>query len=65
VFFTQLALENKYVCPDIDESFDLEIKMEDTLLSKTTSCRMPYIANDVFLDRNTAANHDYRSQYVW
>jgi DNA mismatch repair protein MutS len=25
VFFTQLALENKYVCP-IDESFDLEIK---------------------------------------
>ncbi|MEY2921738.1 MAG: mismatch repair protein MutS, partial [Bacteroidota bacterium] len=24
--FTQLAIENKYVCPEIDESFELEIK---------------------------------------
>jgi DNA mismatch repair protein MutS len=25
---------------------------------------LPYIANDVFLDRETAADHDYGSQYV-
>jgi DNA mismatch repair protein MutS len=42
VFF-QLALENKYVCPDLDESFDLEIKMEDTLLSKKLPVGVPYI----------------------
>jgi DNA mismatch repair protein MutS len=32
VFFTQLALENKYVCPDIDESFDLEIKWKTPVI---------------------------------
>jgi hypothetical protein len=35
VFFTQLAIENKYVCPELDESFELDIRMEDTPLSKT------------------------------
>jgi hypothetical protein len=24
--FTQLAIENKYVCPELDESFELDIK---------------------------------------
>jgi DNA mismatch repair protein MutS len=24
--FTQLAIENKYVCPELDETFELEIK---------------------------------------
>jgi DNA mismatch repair protein MutS len=45
--FTQLAIENKYVCPELDESFELDIKMEDTPLSKKLAVGMP-IANDVF-----------------
>jgi DNA mismatch repair protein MutS len=48
VFFTQLAIENKYVCPELDESFELDIKNGRHPLSKTIG-GMPYIANDVFL----------------
>jgi DNA mismatch repair protein MutS len=52
--FTQLALENKYVCPDIDESFDLEIKNgRHPVIEKQLPVGLPYIANDVFLDRET------------
>ena len=52
--FTQLALENKYVCPDIDESFDLEIKNgRHPVIEKQLPVGVPYIANDVFLDRET------------
>jgi hypothetical protein len=35
--------------------------MEDTRYRKQLAVGMPYIANDVFLDRNTAADHDYGS----
>jgi len=52
--FTQLAIENKYVCPDLDESFELEIKNgRHPVIEKQLPVGMPYIANDVFLDRET------------
>ncbi|WP_409417429.1 DNA mismatch repair protein MutS [Flavobacterium sp. PS2] len=52
--FTQLAVENKYVCPEIDESFELEIKNgRHPVIEKQLPVGVPYIANDVFLDRET------------
>ena len=52
--FTQLAIENKYVCPDLDETFELEIKNgRHPVIEKQLPVGMPYIANDVFLDRET------------
>ncbi|WP_166426921.1 DNA mismatch repair protein MutS [Flavobacterium psychrotolerans] len=52
--FTQLAIENKYVCPELDESFELEIKNgRHPVIEKQLPVGMPYIANDVFLDRET------------
>ncbi len=50
--FAQLAIENKYVCPVLDESFDLEIKNgRHPVIEKQLAVGTPYIANDVFLDR--------------
>ncbi|MFV8373781.1 DNA mismatch repair protein MutS [Flavobacterium sp. LB1P62] len=50
--FTQLAIENKYVCPELDETFELEIKNgRHPVIEKQLPVGMPYIANDVFLDR--------------
>jgi DNA mismatch repair protein MutS len=52
--FTQLAIENKYVCPEIDESFELEIKEgRHPVIEKQLPVGTPYISNDVFLDRDT------------
>ena len=52
--FTQLAIDNKYVCPDLDESFDLEIKEgRHPVIEKQLSVGVPYISNDVYLDRET------------
>jgi DNA mismatch repair protein MutS len=52
--FTQLAIENKYVCPDLDESHELEIKNgRHPVIEKQLPVGVPYIANDVFLDRET------------
>lgn len=52
--FTQLAIENKYVCPELDESFELDIKNgRHPVIEKQLALGMPYIANDVFLDRET------------
>ncbi len=52
--FTQLAIENKYICPEIDETFELEIKNgRHPVIEKQLAVGMPYIANDVFLDRET------------
>ena len=52
--FTQLAIENKYVCPELDESFELEIKNgRHPVIEKQLPVGTPYIANDVFLDRET------------
>ena len=50
--FTQLAIENKYICPEIDETFELEIKNgRHPVIEKQLPVGTPYIANDVFLDR--------------
>jgi len=52
--FTQLAIENKYVCPDLDETFELDIKNgRHPVIEKQLPVGVPYIANDVFLDRET------------
>jgi DNA mismatch repair protein MutS len=52
--FTQLAVENKYVCPEIDDSFELEIKDgRHPVIEKQLPVGTPYISNDVYLNRET------------
>lgn len=52
--FAQLAIENKYVCPELDETFELDIKNgRHPVIEKQLPVGTPYIANDVFLDRET------------
>ncbi len=52
--FTQLAIENNYVCPILDETFDLEIKNgRHPVIEKQLPLGIPYIPNDLFLDRNS------------
>ncbi|MDC0637138.1 DNA mismatch repair protein MutS [Flavobacteriaceae bacterium] len=51
--FAELAQRANYVCPVVNDSFDLDIKQGrhpviETQLAEDT----PYIANDVFLDRS-------------
>ncbi|GAA4276996.1 DNA mismatch repair protein MutS [Aquimarina mytili] len=51
--FAQLAKENQYVRPLIDESFDLEIKNgRHPVIEKQLPPGEQYIANDVLLDRD-------------
>lgn len=52
--FTQMAIENQYVQPEIDETFELDIKNgRHPVIEKQLPVGTPYIANDVFLDRET------------
>ncbi|VXB47861.1 DNA mismatch repair protein MutS [Flavobacterium sp. 9R] len=52
--FTQLAIENQYVCPELDETFELDIKNgRHPVIEKQLPVGVSYIANDVFLDRDT------------
>lgn len=52
--FAQLAIENKYVCPILDTTFELDIKNgRHPVIEKQLPVGVPYIANDVFLDRDT------------
>src|SRR5690606_19714859 len=52
--FAQLAIDNNYVRPDIDESFELEIRGgRHPVIEKQLPVGTPYIANDVYLDRET------------
>ncbi|HFG0565251.1 TPA: DNA mismatch repair protein MutS [Flavobacterium psychrophilum] len=54
ISFTQLAIDNKYVCPQINESFALDIKNgRHPVIEKQLPIGVPYIANDVYLDRDT------------
>lgn len=54
VSFTQLAIDNQYVCPVIDASYDLQITNgRHPVIEKQLPVGVPYIANDVFLDRHT------------
>jgi DNA mismatch repair protein MutS len=61
--FTQLAIENKYVCPELDETFNWKLKRK-ACYRKIIPVGMPILLM-FFLDRNTAVDYDYRSQYVW
>ncbi len=52
--FAQLAIENKYICPQLDESFELKIvNGRHPVIEKQLPVGTPYIANDVFLDRES------------
>ncbi len=52
--FAQLAIDNKYVCPEINDTFELEIKEgRHPVIEKQLAVGTPYISNDVFLDRET------------
>lgn len=52
--FTQMAIENQYVQPEIDDTFELDIKNgRHPVIEKQLPVGTPYIANDVFLDRET------------
>ncbi len=52
--FAQLAKENKYIYPIIDDTFDLDIKDgRHPVIEKQLPIGEPYIANDLFLDRET------------
>lgn len=52
--FAQLAKTNKYVYPTIDDSFDLDIKEgRHPVIEKQLPLGESYIANDLFLDRET------------
>jgi len=52
--FAQLAIDNNYTYPTLDDSFDLEIKEgRHPVIEKQLPIGTPYIANDVFLDRET------------
>lgn len=52
--FTQMAIEQKFVQPQIDETFDLEItEGRHPVIEKQLPVGVPYISNNVFLDRET------------
>ena len=52
--FAQLAIENKYVCPELHEGFELDVKNgRHPVIEKQLPMGTPYIANDVFLDAET------------
>ena len=52
--FAQLAIENDYVCPILDDTFELEITNgRHPVIEKQLPVGVPYIANDVFLDRES------------
>ena len=52
--FAQLAIENNYICPLIDDTYELEITNgRHPVIEKQLPVGVPYIANDVYLDRET------------
>lgn len=52
--FAQQAIDNNYVCPEINESFELNIKNgRHPVIEKQLPIGVPYIANDVYLDRDS------------
>ncbi|WP_174232012.1 DNA mismatch repair protein MutS [Capnocytophaga canimorsus] len=52
--FASLALENNYNRPEMDESFVLDIKDgRHPVIEKQLPVGVPYIANDVYLDRDS------------
>ena len=54
ISFAQLAIENDYSCPILDETFELEISNgRHPVIEKQLPVGVPYVPNDVFLDRES------------
>ena len=54
ISFAQLAIENDYSCPILDETFELEITNgRHPVIEKQLPVGVPYVPNDVFLDRDS------------
>ena len=54
ISFSQLAIENDYICPILDETFELEIKSgRHPVIEKQLPIGIPYVPNDVYLDRES------------
>ena len=54
ISFAQLAIENDYVCPILDETFELEITNgRHPVIEKQLPVGIPYVPNDAFLDRES------------
>ncbi|MES2812114.1 MAG: DNA mismatch repair protein MutS [Bacteroidota bacterium] len=52
--FAQLAIDNNYNRPEINDSFELDIKNgRHPVIEKQLPIGVPYIANDVFLNRDS------------
>ena len=52
--FAELAVKNNYVCPELNQGHTLEIKQgRHPVIERQLSEDNPYIANDVFLDRES------------
>lgn len=52
--FAQQAIDHNYVCPQINDSFDLDIKNgRHPVIEKQLPIGVPYIANDVYLNRDS------------
>ena len=52
--FAQLAIDYKYVCPKMDESFVIDIKNgRHPVIERKLPANVPYIANDIYLDNST------------
>ena len=52
--FATVASENKYVCPIVDESLDIDIKQgRHPVIERQMAIGEQYIANDLFLDTKT------------
>nr|WP_317632624.1 DNA mismatch repair protein MutS [uncultured Flavobacterium sp.] len=52
--YTQLAIDNNYVRPILEDGFELEIKDgRHPVIEKQLPIGTPYIANDVYLDNET------------
>ncbi|MFC4739127.1 DNA mismatch repair protein MutS [Flavobacterium ponti] len=52
--FTQIAIDQKFVQPQIDESFDLEItEGRHPVIERQLPVSVPYISNNVFLDNES------------
>mgnify|MGYP003325094027 CR=1 FL=1 len=50
--FAELAVKNNYVCPELNDGFALDIKQgRHPVIERQLPKDNPYIANDVFLDR--------------
>lgn len=51
--FSQQAIDHNYVCPEINDSYELDIKNgRHPVIEKQLPIGVPYIANDVYLDRD-------------